>query len=90
MDEQKQTWRSSRLTRIRVWPGLLVVLGVAVVALMLWLRSGNEGDHGASTVALTEGQRAPDFSLPDVTGQPISLSDFRGKPALLYFSMGSG
>jgi len=28
---------------------------------------------------------APDFSLPDETGQLRSLSEFRGKPVVLYF-----
>lgn len=29
------------------------------------------------------GTVAPDFSLPDVDGKPVSLADFRGSPALL-------
>ena len=30
------------------------------------------------------GQRHPDFTLPDIrTGQPVALSDFRGKKVLL-------
>ncbi len=28
---------------------------------------------------------APDFTLPDDTGTPRKLSDFRGKPVVLYF-----
>jgi peroxiredoxin len=31
------------------------------------------------------GKPAPDFQLPNLEGQPISLSDFRGKPVLLNF-----
>ncbi len=31
------------------------------------------------------GSLAPDFSLPDLSGKAISLSDFRGKPTLLLF-----
>ena len=31
------------------------------------------------------GQTAPDFTLPDQEGDPVSLSDFRGKPVVLYF-----
>ncbi len=30
-------------------------------------------------------QPAPDFTLPDDTGKMVSLSDFRGKPVILYF-----
>ena len=32
---------------------------------------------------------APDFSLPDFRGQPVRLSDFRGKsPVVLVFNRG--
>jgi peroxiredoxin Q/BCP len=29
------------------------------------------------------GDKAPDFTLPSTTGQPISLNDFRGKRIVL-------
>jgi thioredoxin-dependent peroxiredoxin len=32
-----------------------------------------------------EGDRAPDFTLTADGGDPVSLSDFRGKPVVLYF-----
>jgi len=31
------------------------------------------------------GKMAPSFEIPDIEGQPVSLSDFRGKPVLLNF-----
>lgn len=31
------------------------------------------------------GSQAPDFTLPDQNGEPISLSDFRGQTVVLYF-----
>ncbi len=31
------------------------------------------------------GESAPDFSLPDLSGQMVGLSDFRGSPTLLLF-----
>lgn len=34
---------------------------------------------------VSEGQPAPDFTLPDQGGNPVSLSGLRGKPVLLYF-----
>ncbi len=34
---------------------------------------------------LNEGQSAPDFSLPDEKGKIHRLSDYRGKPVVLYF-----
>ena len=36
------------------------------------------------------GRRAPSFTLPSASGGRVSLSDFTGKPVLLYFSMGPG
>lgn len=34
---------------------------------------------------LTAGEKAPDFSLPRNGGGTVSLSDFAGKPVVLYF-----
>ena len=34
-------------------------------------------------VALEIGAQAPDFTLPSTTGEPISLSQFRGKKLVL-------
>ena len=32
-----------------------------------------------------EGKKAPDFTLRDADGRPVSLSDLRGKDVLLWF-----
>jgi peroxiredoxin Q/BCP len=34
---------------------------------------------------LEAGTKAPDFTLPDKDGNPVSLSDFAGKKVVLYF-----
>jgi peroxiredoxin Q/BCP len=31
------------------------------------------------------GAEAPDFELPDQDGRPVKLSDFRGRPVVVYF-----
>ncbi|MEA2198356.1 MAG: thioredoxin-dependent peroxiredoxin [Solirubrobacteraceae bacterium] len=31
------------------------------------------------------GDQAPDFTMPDQHGEPVTLSDLRGKPVVLYF-----
>jgi thioredoxin-dependent peroxiredoxin len=36
-------------------------------------------------VVLSEGQKAPDFSLTDQHGKTVKLSDFRGRRLLVYF-----
>jgi peroxiredoxin Q/BCP len=38
-----------------------------------------------TTPRLEAGQQAPDFSLPDSSGSPVSLGDFRGRNVVLYF-----
>ena len=34
---------------------------------------------------LEVGAKAPDFTLPDQNGNPVSLSDYRGQKVILYF-----
>lgn len=34
---------------------------------------------------LEVGAKAPDFTLPDTDGTPVSLTDFAGKTVVLYF-----
>lgn len=34
---------------------------------------------------LTEGSKAPDFTLPDQDGNYVSLSDFKGQKVVLWF-----
>jgi len=36
-------------------------------------------------VNIVEGRSVPDFTLPDQNGDPVSLSDFRGKQVIVYF-----
>ena len=40
---------------------------------------------GCSSQAPRVGELAPDFQLPNLEGQSISLSDFRGEPVLVNF-----
>jgi peroxiredoxin len=39
----------------------------------------------AESTGLPVGTTAPDFTLPDAQGRPVSLSDFRGRPVVLVF-----
>ena len=34
---------------------------------------------------IEEGNPAPDFTLASDTGEPVTLSSFRGKPVVVYF-----
>ena len=36
-------------------------------------------------MTIEEGAIAPEFTLPDQHGKPVSLSQYRGKPVIVYF-----
>ena len=59
--------------------GAIVVLALIGFAIW-WVRPPEM--HG---VVLQSPQRLTDFTLDGSTGESISLSDFRGKPVLIYF-----
>jgi cytochrome oxidase Cu insertion factor (SCO1/SenC/PrrC family) len=42
------------------------------------------------TACANNNSQAPDFTLANATGKEVSLSDFKGKPVLLYFHMAVG
>jgi peroxiredoxin Q/BCP len=52
----------------------LMVLGFLLVSMVV---------SSSMAVALDVGAQAPDFTLPSTTGEPISLSQFRGKKLVL-------
>ena len=39
---------------------------------------------------LTPGDTAPDFTLPDADGKPVSLADYRGRRVVVYFYPAAG
>ena len=74
--------------RLPVFLGLLVVLALASGA--VYLTTGGEEDakenpEGAAKEIPKEGYPAPQFSLQDLGGRQVGLSDFRGKVVLLNF-----
>lgn len=36
-------------------------------------------------MAIAEGKKAPDFTLPDTNGASVSLKDWKGKDVILFF-----
>ena len=46
-------------------------------------RRDGGGDYAEEVVS--EGEPAPDFTATTDAGERVSLSDFRGKPVVLYF-----
>ena len=39
---------------------------------------------------LSPGDPAPDFTLPDADGRPVSLTDYRGRKVVVYFYPAAG
>jgi peroxiredoxin Q/BCP len=61
----------------------ILLLGL-IVALTVWFgvfRAAAESPE----LTVKEGQPAPDFTLPDQDGKPVTLSEQRGKWVVLYF-----
>ena len=70
------------------WLLLLVPVLVAAVYLFWWpgtLRDAPAVEVPRVAVGHRVGQQAPDFTLPTLTGNPVSLSDYRGRVVLLDF-----
>jgi hypothetical protein len=75
--------------RARRWPAWLT-LGFTGLLLLGTAWFNFVGARVPDTpTALRIGQRAPDFTLPDATGKPVTLADYRGvKPVVLVFYRG--
>jgi cytochrome oxidase Cu insertion factor (SCO1/SenC/PrrC family) len=68
------------------------MLGLAVLTLGLVAAacSRQEPLPSSEQGPIANGRTAPAFSLKSASGGTITLSDYAGKPVLLYFSMGPG
>jgi len=77
---------------------LILNVGVVVLAIIAgWMLQGCSGDDGepepgfpGPDANLVVGDAAPDFTLTNTEGEPVSLGDYRGKPTLLFFHMAVG
>jgi len=62
-----------------------LLLGLAAVAVVCGIYVENHSRSGHRQSSVAEHPLAPDFSLPDLSGHPVSLASFRGKVILLDF-----
>jgi peroxiredoxin len=67
------------LTRRKIW---LSAAAICVLALAVW---GIITLVGISNPHLEIGKKVPDFTIPTLQGETVTLSDFRGKSVILYF-----
>jgi len=76
-------WRARHWLTITAFAFSLLLLGAASFFHFVAMRVPVTGS------AFVVGQAAPDFTLPDATGQPVQLAQFRGqKPVVLVFYRG--
>ena len=66
---------------------IIVILAIAVVAAGIWRFTGASRTEAAvaATEAADSMNLAPDFTVYDIDGNPVKLSDFLGKPVILNF-----
>jgi cytochrome c biogenesis protein CcmG/thiol:disulfide interchange protein DsbE len=64
----------------------LIIVGVVLLGLISFARSSPGSQPGeASTSTVGVERPAPDFTLPDLNGTQVSLSQFRGQPVVVNF-----
>ena len=77
------SWRAAR------WPNLVALALSAVLLVLGGYFNFVLARVPATATALKVGEPAPDFTLPDATGTPISLASFRDRtPVVLVFYRG--
>lgn len=72
----------------------MIIIGIAVVVIFIVvamvLSSSGSSSNISSTGSLKIGDPAPQFTLPSTSGNTVALSDYEGKPVVLYFNEGVG
>ena len=77
------SWRAAR------WPNLVALALSAVLLVLGGYFNFVLARVPATATALKVGEPAPDFTLPDATGAPVSLASFRDRtPVVLVFYRG--
>jgi cytochrome oxidase Cu insertion factor (SCO1/SenC/PrrC family) len=72
--------------RSRGW--IAMTIGFAILAAACSRDAATPSRQQEASIAV--GDTAPTFTLESASGGSVSLSDYAGRPVLLYFSMGPG
>ncbi len=93
-DQRQRQQRRSRLVKAAWITASVLAVALVTTLIVSTALSGmsNETANPASPDgASLVGRSAPDFTMPDTSGQEVSLASFRGSSAvILYFSEGAG
>lgn len=83
--------KNTRLPR-RAVPigGAVLLVGLAAFVIVNMFGGGTDDHYTPPTTPgdrapLKVGETAPDFTLPNADGGPVSLREFRGKPTIVLF-----
>lgn len=95
MEKQTATASSNNLVKVVIGLWVGVLLGVAVIAALVFtgviplFGGGAPGPAGAPQEAplakLESGTLAPDVAMADLDGNPVTLADYRGKVVVMNF-----
>jgi peroxiredoxin len=80
-----EVWRTAQRDRVGDGNGAAPAHGDALFDLRDLFHTAPPMDQPAVTTPLEPGVEAPDFALPDATGEIVRLSDFRGRPVVMVF-----
>lgn len=75
----KRAFGKPEIYRGKVWGSILGTLSILILALSIW-GYRHAKDLPAATGAPQVGQKAPDFTLNDTSGNPVSLSQLLTTP----------
>ncbi len=95
--EEHQLERKKPMVVIALGSGAALLV-IGALGLMIFKDNSTDGpaversqpearaDLASIPVGLRVGQRAPEFTLADLNGETVRLSDLRGRPTVVYFS----
>jgi peroxiredoxin len=83
MNDEPASERDLKVKAFNYRAAILIFLAVAAAVVFFALQQKKWSQRIAGPAVLTVGQPAPDFTLPGLDGNPVSLSDYRGKVVLV-------